>query len=490
MIFRRFYNDGLAQASYMIGCQQTGEAIIVDANRELRQYLDAAAAEKLRITHVTETHIHADFISGSRELARLVGANLLLSDEGDEDWKYAFAQSDGATLLCDGDHFMVGNIRFDVMHSPGHTPEHLTFLVSDTTAAAGPWGLLTGDFVFVGDVGRPDLLEKAAGKAGTMEAGARDLFASLERFRSLPDHLQIWPGHGAGSACGKALGAVPSSTVGYERIANWGVGTLDEAQFVGMVLEGQPEPPRYFAHMKKVNRDGPGDGGEGSTTRRLPAEELDELLAHNATVVDVRPANAFAAEHIPGTLNVPLGSSFTTWAGSLLPYDRDLYLLVDSECDNCEAIALQNLSLIGLDRVAGTFDSGVLAEWRDRGRPLGSIKQCDVADVGRVIGQSDVVVVDVRKRSEWSAGHLPGESIRNIPLQELSQRLGELPAGKRIVVHCQGGGRAAIAASLLTANGFPDVCNLSGGFGAWQKSGNDVAHGLMSGRSETVHKFL
>ena len=477
MIFRRFYNDGLAQASYMIGCQQTGEAIVVDANRELRQYREAAAAEKLRISHVTETHIHADFISGTRELARSTGAKLLLSGEGGAEWKYAFAASDRATPLTDGDNFMVGKVRFDVIHSPGHTPEHLTLLVTDTVAAAGPWGLLTGDFVFVGDVGRPDLLEKAVGNRGATEASARALFESLQRFRQFPDHLQIWPGHGAGSACGKALGAVPSSTVGYEKIANWGVGTLNEREFIGMVVDGQPEPPRYFAEMKKVNRDGPDDVGERRTPRRMRAEDLSTLLRDNATIVDIRSAKAYGAEHIPGTINIPLGSSFITWAGALLPYRSDLYLLLDRECEDCEAIALRDMMLIGLDQVVGTFDSRTLSTWSGAGGTLGNIEECEVADVERIIDQSDIVVLDVRRKSEWNAGHLPGDQTRNIPLQELSQRLDELPADKKIVVHCQGGGRAAIAASLLKANGFPDVCNLVGGFGAWQKSGNPVARG-------------
>src|SRR6476659_3765655 len=257
MFFRRFYDDQLAQASYLLGCQATGEALVVDPNRHLEPYLRGAEAEGLRITHVTETHIHADFVSGSRELAARAGARLLLSAEGGPEWSYAFARDAGATLLRDGDRFMVGNIRFDVLHTPGHTPEHLSFLVTDTPATDRPMGAITGDFIFVGDVGRPDLLEKAARVAGTMRASAHALFGSIQRFKQLPDYLQLWPGHGAGSACGKALGAVPSSTLGYERIANWAFTAGSEAEFVKLVLEGQPAPPRYFAVMKRLNRDGP-----------------------------------------------------------------------------------------------------------------------------------------------------------------------------------------------------------------------------------------
>ncbi|MCE2803269.1 MAG: MBL fold metallo-hydrolase, partial [Gemmatimonadetes bacterium] len=257
MFLKRFYDDGLAQASYLLGCAKTGEAIVIDPNRDLQPYLDTAAAEKLTITHVTETHIHADYVSGSRELAQRAGAKLFLSAEGGPDWQYAFAKEAGAVLVHDGDIITVGNITIEVMHTPGHTPEHLSFLVTDTAAANEPIGIATGDFVFVGDVGRPDLLEKAAGVANTMAAGARQLYQSLERFRALPDFVQVWPGHGAGSACGKSLGAIPTSTVGYEKRFNWGVGTTSETAFIAGVLEGQPEPPLYFAEMKRINRDGP-----------------------------------------------------------------------------------------------------------------------------------------------------------------------------------------------------------------------------------------
>ena len=355
MFFQRFYDKPLAQASYMIGCQRTGEAIVVDPNRDVTQYLDTAAKEGLRITHVTETHIHADFVSGARELAHRTGAELLLSDEGDADWKYAFAATDGARLVRDGDHVMVGNIRFDVLHTPGHTPEHISFLVTDTPAASGPWGILTGDFVFVGDVGRPDLLEKAAGHAGTMDASAHVLFASLRRFRALPDHLQVWPGHGAGSACGKALGAIPSTTVGYEKIGNWGVATLDEAEFVRLVLDGQPEPPTYFAQMKRINKEGPRVLGGFPEPERAEPTSLSRVLDAGNIVIDIRPASDFAKGHVPGTINIPSSAIFITWAGWLVPYDRDIYLLGDDGCEGCASTAVRDLTMIGLDRVAGVF---------------------------------------------------------------------------------------------------------------------------------------
>lgn len=476
MFFQRFYDTKLAQASYLIGCQRTGEAVVVDPNRDVRQYLDAAAKEKLRVTHVTETHIHADFVSGARELARTSGAELLLSDEGDADWKYAFAADAGARLVHDGDRFMVGNIEIEVVHTPGHTPEHISFLVTDTPAHAGPWGILTGDFVFVGDVGRPDLLETAAGHVGTMEASARTLFHSLDRFRALPDHLQVWPGHGAGSACGKALGAIPSTTVGYEKLGNWGVATTDEAEFVRMVLAGQPEPPRYFAEMKRINKTGPRVLGGLPRPMRLPALALDGLLRTGEVVVDTRSAAEYAAGHAPGTLNIPLDGSFTTWAGWLLPYDRDVYLLVDDAgCSHCIETAVRDLAMIGLDRVAGIVGTDALRARTAAGRPLATVAQTTPAEAAAMVARGDATVVDVRGHAEWEAGHLPG--VANIPVGALVDRLDELPTDRPVIVHCQGGARSAIAASVLEAQGLTNVINLVGGYAAWEQAGLPTTHG-------------
>ena len=463
MFLRRFYDDGLAQASWMIGCQKTGDAIVIDANRDIRQYLEAAAAEKLRITQVTETHIHADFVSGTRELARATGATLLLSAEGGPDWQYAFAATDGARLLRDGDVLTVGNIRIAVLHTPGHTPEHLSFLVTDTAAASEPIGIVTGDFVFVGDVGRPDLLEKAAKVANTMEAGARQLFHSLERFRTLPDFVQVWPGHGAGSACGKALGAIPTSTVGYEKRFNWGVATTDEATFVRMVLEGQPEPPLYFAEMKRINRDGPAILGGFPSPAAGDRDALERALASGTVVIDTRPAAVFGAGHVPGTLNIPLNKSFSTWAGWLVSYDVDIHLIADDE--RTVAMAVRELAMIGLDRVTGWYATAVVTAWRDAGRHLGTIATLEPAALAPRLAAGDVTLVDVRNRSEWEAGHLP--HAHHIPLGHLAARLAEIPRDRPIVVQCQSGARSAIAASHLQRLGVVDVHDLIGGFQRW-----------------------
>lgn len=472
MLLKHFYDTKLAQASYLIGCQATGNAVVIDANRDVEQYIRAAEEEGLRVTHVTETHIHADFVSGSRELALRTGAQLLLSDEGDADWKYSFAAAAGATLLHDHDQFMVGNIRLEVMHTPGHTPEHLAFIVTDTPASAGPMGVLTGDFVFVGDVGRPDLLEKAAKILGTMEAGARTLFHSLQRFKELPDHLQIWPGHGAGSACGKALGAIPSSTIGYERIANWGLQITDEQEFVNAVLAGQPEPPRYFAEMKRINKAGPDILGGFYRPPLLAFDTLQPLLDAKAPIVDMRAADSFAAGLIPGTMNIPMSRSFNTWAGWLLPYDHDIYLIADESHDTTVLdTAVRDLAMIGLDRIAGVFSGDVVRAYAAQGHPLATIPQLSPAEVAFRL-QGRATVVDVRGAVEWEAGHLPG--VANIPLGYLTDHLDELPTETPLIVHCQAGARSAMAASVLHAHGFRNVVNMTGGFAAWASAGLPV----------------
>ena len=470
MFLRRFYDDGLAQASWMIGCQATGDAIVIDANRDIRQYLDAAAAERLRITMVTETHIHADYVSGSRELAQATGATLLLSAEGGPDWQYAFAATDGARLLHDGDVLKVGNIKIEVLHTPGHTPEHLSFLVTDTAGADAPIGIVSGDFVFVGDVGRPDLLERAAKVANTMEAGAHQLFQSLERFRALPDFVQVWPGHGAGSACGKALGAIPTSTVGYEKRFNWGVGTTDEAAFVRLVLEGQPEPPRYFAEMKRINRDGPTLLGGFPTPVEGDLATLERARAGGGVVIDTRAADLFAAGHLPGTLNIPLNKSFSTWAGWLVPYDVDIHLIAEDAATVARAV--RELAMIGLDRVTGWYATAVVTAWRDAGRHLGTIATLEPAALAPRLAAGDVTLVDVRNRSEWEAGHLP--HALHIPLGHLAARLAEIPRDRPIVVQCQSGARSAIAASHLQRLGVVDVHDLLGGFQRWSAERREV----------------
>ena len=476
MFLQRFYDDQLAQASYLLGCAATGEALVVDPARDVAQYVEAARREGLRVTHVTETHIHADFVSGARELAAATGARLLLSGEGGAEWQYAYAAADGATLLRDGDVFPVGNVRVEVMHTPGHTPEHLCFVVTDTAAADRPMGVFTGDFVFVGAVGRPDLLERAVRQSGTMEKGARQLFASLRRFKAaLPDWVQLWPGHGAGSACGKSLGAVPTTTLGYEALFNPGLAQADEEAFVADVLAGQPEPPMYFAEMKRMNREGPRVMGALSRPPRRADAELAEVLRAGAPVLDTRPAAEFARRHVPGTLSVPLGKSFSTWAGSVLPYGPDFYLLAPEGADDERMAAIaRDLVMIGLDRAAGWFAASAIDPAIGGEGRAGQVPDVQPDELEAMLA-GGAELVDVRNSSEYAAGHLAGAA--NLPLGRLVERIDELPRDRTLVVHCQAGGRASVAAALLASRGFTDVRHLAGDYAGWSQSGRPVEQG-------------
>jgi hydroxyacylglutathione hydrolase len=375
-------------------------------------------------------------------------------------------------MIGEGSILQIGQVKIRVMHVPGHTPEHLAFLVVDTSRTTEPIGVLSGDCVFVGDVGRPDLLERAAGVSGTMEAGARQLFRSLQRLRELPDYLQLWPGHGAGSACGKSMSSVPQSTLGFEKRFNWAFGIRNEASFVEAVLQGQPDPPKYFAQMKRINRDGPRLLGDSLSPVRLNPPELERLITQGATVVDTREARAFRTGFLPGTLNIPANKSFTTWAGWLLPYNRDFYLIVDERRPDAVKELVRDLSGIGLDRIAGFFGSDAIEQADGR---LQTITAVGLPEVAERLAKRRGVILDVRGEEEWREGHMPGAI--NLPLGELDARASELPRDRLLVVHCQSGGRAAIAASLLRARGFEQVVQFPGGFAEWSSRGEQVERG-------------
>ena len=485
MLFRRFYDDNLAQASYMIACEKTREAIVVDPNADVGMYTRAAGADRVRIVHVTETHIHADFVSGARALAVAAGARLHLSGEGNGDWTYSRDALAGADVLRNGALIEFGRVRMCAHHTPGHTPEHLTFLVSDLERGEEPVGALTGDFIFVGDVGRPDLLEKAAGESGTMDAFARQLFQSLQKFRSQPDHLQIWPGHGAGSACGRSLGAMPQSTLGYEKLFNWALGDLGEDEFVERVLADQPVPPRYFAVMKRVNRSAASHEST-SPARKLALDDLRQALDKKAIIVDTRPAEKFAASHVPGTMNIPLGKSFLNWMGAFVPEHADVSLIVEADSDDAVKAILHDLCKIGITRLRGVFGGDVMQEWKSRAEPLVGVEQLDPAGLAKISDGGRVQLIDVRSPEEWSNGHLPGA--KHIPLAALPDSLDELDKSVPIVLHCKGGGRSSIAASFLQSHGIANVANLAGGYEAWVKQGLPVEGGAPKRSAKTGKK--
>jgi hydroxyacylglutathione hydrolase len=334
MLLRQIYDADLSQYAYLIGCERTREAIVIDPERDVDRYRAIATAEGLNLNAVAETHIHADFISGARELAGDPAMRVFLSAEGGPDWQSEWARNlANVTRLRDGDTFQVGHIRFQAVHTPGHTPEHLSYLVTDAGGGANePIALLSGDLLFVGDAGRPDLLESAAGLTGTAEAGAHRLYASLRRIADLPCHVQILPAHGSGSACGKALGAVPSSTAGYERKFNpaWKLALEGPAQpFVDFILRDQPEPPVYFARMKRLNREGPPVLGRLPEPRPLTVDQVIERLEDPTRVaLDARADRAaFMQAHLRGSLYAPASGRFSDFAGSYLGPDEPIVLV-------------------------------------------------------------------------------------------------------------------------------------------------------------------
>ena len=455
MFLKRFYDTKLAHASYLVGCQATGEAIVIDASRHVQPYLEEAKSQGLKIIAATETHIHADYLSGSRQLAHETGAKMYLSKDGDADWQYQFA-GENDVLVSDGDIITIGNLTLKVLHTPGHTPEHISFLLTDHPASDEPIGAFTGDFIFVGDVGRPDLLEKAAGIKNTMEKGALVLYQSLMKFAKLPDHIQIWPAHGAGSACGKALGAIPSSVLGYEKKTNWAFRCKDEQEFVDAVLDGQPEPPHYFAVMKKLNKEGPALlSGKGPAHQ--PAAKMSEVL-EKSVLADLRGCDSFATKHPKGAIFLPpggTGSALVTWAGWILDYNQDFYFLAKSEEQALEAA--QALRSIGLDNAAGYFlpedmgASGVETQSSNR-------IEASQVDVDKQH------ILDVRSLKEWNEGHL--EKAQHIHLGYLKNRMDEVPDDP--VVHCRSGVRSLIASSLLQRAGKTPT-DILGGWMAMQK---------------------
>ena len=460
MLLKYFYDAELAQASYLVGCAATGEALVIDPARDTTPYLQTAAKEGLRITHVTETHIHADFVSGSRELAARTGAALYLSDMGDEQWKYAYAHEQNVILVRDRDTWMVGNVRVEVMHTPGHTPEHIAFMITDTKGADRPIGVFTGDFLFVGDVGRPDLLEEAAGLVGTKEIGARLQYQTVARFKDLPDYLQIWPGHGAGSACGKALGALPATTLGYEKLFNPAFGFDHEDAFVAWLLDGQPEAPRYFAQMKKVNKEGPALLATLPSPTRINRRTLDQAIAAGAAVFDLRAAEDFARAYVPGALNIPAtANNFSTYVGWFVDYARPVYLVVPDGAHITEV--LRSLRAIGVDAVAGYAGPEVVAG------DTAALPVMRAQELAARMPKNGLLIVDVRGRTEYREEHITGAA--NIPLGFLPQHLDQIPHDHTVVLQCASGYRSQIAASLLRARGFDNVVTLCDGQETWRK---------------------
>lgn len=484
MLIRQIVDEKLAQNAYLIGCQRTGAALLIDPERDVDRYLALAEREGVRLTAVAETHIHADFLSGARELAaRVPGVLVYLSAEGGPDWQYAWPAQDDVTttLLRDGDTFMVGNVEIRAWHTPGHTPEHLTYVVTDRGGGATtPVALVSGDFLFVNDLGRPDLLESAVGVAGSMQSAARQLHASALGLAGVDDYVQVWPGHGAGSACGKALGAMPTTTVGYERLTSPALRKVAEGEdaFVAFILADQPEPPMYFAAMKRLNTLGPPVLGDVPTPPRLGAADLAARLAlGDLQVVDTRSdRRQFFAGHLPGSFHAPLTDAFPTVIGSMLDPERGIVLLIDhAYVDE----AVRDLLRIGFDHVEGWAPLSVLGDLQADGQVMRHIRSIDFDELELRRQAGPLRVLDVRSATEYAERHVPGAV--NVAHTRLLGRLAEFdgpasgPAPGPLHVYCGTGVRAAASVALLARQGL-DVIHVDGAFSSWHAPARARSH--------------
>lgn len=446
-IFERFFDEGLAQASFLVGCDRTKQAVVIDPRRDASVYLAAARQRGATIVAAIETHVHADFVSGARELARS-GARVYTGPGAD----LAFDHH----AIRDGEELAVGDVTLRFLHTPGHTFEHIAVLAD---IPGLPAQLFTGDLLFVGGVGRPDLV----GEAQTRQL-ASALFDSLGRIMALGDAVEVHPGHGAGSLCGAGIGMDPSSTIARERAQNAMLQHADRASFVAAVLADIPPTPPYFSRMKRINKEGP---PQVDPARKLPALRpgaAAALAADGALVIDLRTGARFAEAHPDGALNIGHGTKVGYWAGWVVPADAPLILLAD-EAAQAQDAALQ-LHRIGLDRIEGTIAGGFEA-WAAAGLPTAQIEQMSVAELQDEVARgADITVVDVRTPHEWQSGHVDGAI--NVPAGEVPARAAELPRDGMIATICEGGYRSSLAASLFAQEGFPHVTNVVGGMTAFR----------------------
>lgn len=432
MFFKQFYDNHLSQASYLVGCQRTGEAIVIDPVRDLTKYMEVADSEGFKITQAAETHIHADFASGIRDVQERLNANIYVSGEGDDQLSYK-NMPEHTNFVKNQDIIQVGNIKLEVLHTPGHTPESISFLLTDEGGGSSvPMGLFSGDFIFVGDIGRPDLLEKSVQMEGTTEIGAKQMYQSIEGVKNLPDYIQIWPGHGAGSPCGKALGAIPMSTLGYEKINNWAFNVTDESKFVETLTSNQPAPPHHFAQMKKINQFG---------MNMYQPYDVFPSLDNVRIAFDLRSKEAFHGGHTEGTINIPYNKNFINQIGWYLDYENSIDLIGDK---STVEQATHTLQLIGFDNVAGYRlpKSEILTQ---------SIHSVDMTG-------KEEYILDVRNEEEWNNGHL--DQAVNIPHGKLLNE--NIPFNKedKIYVHCESGVRSSIAVGILENKGYENVVNI------------------------------
>ena len=460
MYFKQFYLGCLAHASYLIGSGD--EAAIVDPQRDVDEYIAEANAHGLQIKYVIETHLHADFVSGHQELAERTGAQIVFGDKANA----AFAHRP----VHEGEEIKLGNVILRFLGTPGHTPESICVLVIDTEASDQPQKILTGDTLFIGDVGRPDL---AGGKGYTPQMMAEMMYDSLHgKIMKLPDEVEVYPAHGAGSMCGKNMSKETWSTIGEQRKFNYALQPMKREQFVSMMTADLQEAPAYFPRDAEINRAGARGLSELSPPRALSPQEVSQLRDQGHVLLDVRSAADFGAGHVPGSMNVGLGGQFAMWAGSLIPLNAAIVVIADTSAQVDESVV--RLARVGIENVKGYLEGGV-ENWREAGYPIDSIPQLSVNELKEKLATTaDLQVVDVRRPAEYGNGHVP--RALNAPLATLDRVAPELPfeKDKPTAVICAGGYRSSAAASMLEKFGFTNLLNVSGGTGAWINAGYPV----------------
>jgi len=458
MYFKQFYLGCLAHASYLIGSD--GQAVVVDPQRDVDEYLAEASAHGLQINYVIETHLHADFVSGHHEIAARTGAQIV------------FGEKAGVTFahraVRDGDEIRIGKVVLKFLETPGHTPEGICILVTDTESP-NELKLLTGDTLFIGDVGRPDL---AGGKGYTPQIMAEMMYDSLHgKLLKLPDEVEVYPAHGAGSMCGRNMSKETSSTIGEQRKFNYALRPMNKQEFVTMMTADLPEAPSYFPKDAEINRSGARGLSELQPPKPLTPQAVLDLRDEGHVLLDVRSAADFGAAHVPGSLNIGLGGQFAMWAGSLIPLNAAIVLIADTSAQIDESVV--RLARVGIENVKGYLDGGI-QRWRDEGFAVDVIPQVTVAQLKEQLEASELQIVDVRRPAEYVNGHVP--RALNAPLANLDHAIGALPLqkDKLTAVICAGGYRSSAAASLLQKQGFSNLLNVSGGTGAWIDAGYPV----------------
>jgi hydroxyacylglutathione hydrolase len=467
MYIQQFFIDGLGCASYLVGCETQGVAAVVDPDRDVRKYLQAANDHDLTITHIIETHLHADHVSGNTELAARTGAVIYIHAAANAAFEHK--------PLKDGDILALGNVKIEVQHTPGHTPESVTLLVSDTNRSQEPFMALTGDLLFVGDVGRPDLTGQDAARGL-----ASELYESLfGKLLTMNDGLLIYPGHGAGSLCGRSIGSLRSTTLGYERRHNTSLAKTEKQSFIDFMTNNLPEQPGNHQYIKRLNRQGPQIMGE-IHPQPLSIQESIPHFQQGAAMLDTRSKPVYVDKHVPGSVHLEADNQLSNKIGFVLPPHLPIILLLSNPADYESVV--YSLARVGYEKVLGYLSEGIQG-WEAAGLPVtsGDIQDISAAELSNLIQQNNnhqPVVVDVREPWEFNSGHIPGALL--IPLGQLAGRIADLDPSRPTAVVCASGHRSQSAAALLGQQGFPKVYNLADGMHGWQMAGFAISR---NGRS-------